>query len=93
MGGIYRISNDGFLGICTASGVHAVPEGVILTLVTDAVDQWHTFLVAKGIAIESAPQLNPKFNIYHLFLRDPNGYLIEIQTFRSPDWPRKSVER
>jgi catechol 2,3-dioxygenase-like lactoylglutathione lyase family enzyme len=87
---IYRVSNDGFLGICSAGDTQSEPRGVILTLVTDAVDEWYDYLVGKGVAIEKPPQLNPKFNIYHLFVRDPNGYLIEIQTFRSPDWPHKS---
>ena len=25
-------------------------------------------------------------HIYHCFLRDPNGYLIEIQRFLNPAW-------
>ncbi|OQY24133.1 MAG: hypothetical protein DRJ03_06405 [Chloroflexi bacterium] len=30
--------------------------------------------------------LNPRYNIYHCFLRDPNGYLIEIQRFLDSAW-------
>jgi hypothetical protein len=31
-------------------------------------------------------------NIYHCFLRDPNGYLIEIQRFLDPAWPRPTLQ-
>ena len=32
------------------------------------------------------PALNPEYGIYHCFLRDPNGYLVEIQRFLDPSW-------
>lgn len=54
------------------------------TLVTRKVDEWHRHLEEKGITIEQPPTHNPRYNIYHLFLRDPNGYLIEIQRFNHP---------
>jgi catechol 2,3-dioxygenase-like lactoylglutathione lyase family enzyme len=84
---IYRVSRDGFLGFCQrpeAPGHHA---GVILTLVTPEVDRWHRYLSDQGVAFDKPPTLNPKYNIYHCFLRDPNGYLIEIQRFLDPAWP------
>lgn len=84
---IYRVSRDSFLGIC-ARAQTARPDGVIVTLVSDAVDEWHARLVARGVTIEKPPTFNETYNIYHLFLRDPNGYLIEIQTFLDPAWPR-----
>jgi len=31
--------------------------------------------------IAESPKLNKKFNIYHFFFKDPNGYTIEIQRF------------
>jgi catechol 2,3-dioxygenase-like lactoylglutathione lyase family enzyme len=57
---------------------------VILTLVTDDVDGWHERFIAAGVTSEKPPQHNPTFNIYHCFLRDPNGYLLEIQRFEDP---------
>ncbi len=30
---------------------------------------------------------NPEYRIYHCFLRDPDGYQIEIQRFDDPAWP------
>jgi catechol 2,3-dioxygenase-like lactoylglutathione lyase family enzyme len=45
------------------------------------VDGWYEHLSARGVAFEKPPQINPQYRIYHCFLRDPDGYLIEIQRF------------
>ena len=86
---IYRVSADGFLGFCQRAEAPERPAGIIVTLVTEDVDGWYARLSARGVAFEKAPALNPDYNIYHCFLRDPNGYLLEIQSFRDPAWPRK----
>jgi catechol 2,3-dioxygenase-like lactoylglutathione lyase family enzyme len=83
---IYRASRDGYLGICQRPDAPEQPEGIILTLVTQEVDQWYQILSQKGVPFEKPPALNPQYNIYHCFLRDPNGYLIEIQRFLDPAW-------
>ncbi len=84
---IYRVRGDAFLGFCTRDDAPRNPQGVILTLVSQDVDGWYERLRSQGAAFEKPPAHNPKFNIYHCFLRDPNGYLIEIQTFLDPAWP------
>ena len=86
---IYRVSADGFLGFCQRAEASEQPAGIIVTLVTEDVDGWHARLRTRGVAFEKAPALNPAYNIYHCFLRDPNGYLLEIQSFRDAAWPRK----
>jgi catechol 2,3-dioxygenase-like lactoylglutathione lyase family enzyme len=82
---IYKVSQDGYIGFCQRSDV---PDGtsdrVILTLVTPEVDGWYEYLRAQGVAFEKPPATNPKYDIYHCFLRDPNGYLVEIQRFLHP---------
>lgn len=80
---IYQVSRDGLLGFCRRAG-GAQPAGVIVTLVTEDVDGWYARLSERGVAFNSPPILNPTYNIYHCFLRDPNGYLLEIQRFASP---------
>lgn len=89
---IFTVCPNSFLGVCTSGAAtqKAVerPEGVIVTLVSDDVDGWHARLVAAGVTIEKPPTLYEKFNIYHLFVRDPNGYLVEIQRFLDPSWPK-----
>jgi catechol 2,3-dioxygenase-like lactoylglutathione lyase family enzyme len=92
---IYRVSGSAFLGFCrkTANLAPQRADGVILTLVVDEqtqVDQWYDYLMSAGASemVEKPPALNPHFNIYHLFLRDSDGYLIEIQAFLNPSWPK-----
>jgi catechol 2,3-dioxygenase-like lactoylglutathione lyase family enzyme len=81
---IYQVSLDGYLGFCqndTATGEH--PD-IIFTLVTPnqaGVDAWYDHLKAQGVEFVKEPATNPKYQIYHCFLHDPNGYLIEIQYF------------
>ncbi len=86
---IYRVSADGFRGICRVREGRAIAtEGVIVTLVAADVDGWHTRLAARGVVFETPPKRNPDFAIYHCFLRDPDGYLLEIQRFEDPAWPK-----
>lgn len=83
---IYRVAATGFVGICRRGDRPATPEGVIVTLVRDDVDEFCNRLVARGIRLEQAPAHNDRFAIYHAFLRDPDGYLIEIQRFDDSEW-------
>jgi len=36
-------------------------------------------------------ETSPTYNIYHAFLRGPSGYLVEIQRFEDPSWPKPST--
>ena len=89
---IFATGGDAFLGFCEDTGSRLgageTADPVILTLVSEAVDQWYDYLCQHNIPVEKPPMLNEKFNIYHLFLRDPNNYLLEIQTFLDPLWPK-----
>ena len=88
---IYRVSDGACVGFCQRSSAPERPSGVILTLVTPEVDRWYRYLGDQGVVFEKPPALNPKYDIYHCFLRDPNGYLIEIQRFLDPAWPSTTV--
>lgn len=81
---IYRVSDDGYIGFCEHLKAPERPEGIILTIVTPEVDEWHRALSDRGVIFEKPPTLNHKYNIYHCFLRDPNGYMVEIQRFLDP---------
>ena len=83
---IYRSSPNAFLGICKRSNIEIDPGNVIFTIVTAEVDAWYEFLSDKGVTFEKPPSFNPHYKIYHCFLRDPDGYLIEIQRFEDPRW-------
>ena len=82
---IYRVAAGAHLGFCQRADAPR-PQGVILTLVSDAVDEWYTRLSAHGVVFEKPPAHNADYNIYHCLLRDPNGYLVEIQRFEDPAW-------
>ena len=87
---IYRVAESAFLGFCSHSSAGARDDttGVVLTLVSDDVDGWYERLRAGGVPFQNPPAHNTTYNIYHCFFRDPNGYLVEIQRFLDPDWPR-----
>jgi len=85
------VTPTAFVGFCTRAERKVNTDDVIFTLVmNDAthVNAWHDHLTAHGIAVEKPPTLYEAYNIYHLFVRDPDGYLLEIQTFRHMAWPR-----
>ncbi len=78
---IYTVQPDALIGFCNHFP-EAAPEGIIITLLTDAVDDMYARVRdQEGIEIIEPPARNDRFNIYHFFLRDPNGYKVEIQTF------------
>ena len=90
---IYRVARDAYLGVCervagspAGPGSSGEPDRVILTLVTEDVDGWHERLSARGVVFDKPPARNERFRIYHCFLRDPAGYLVEIQRFEDPAW-------
>lgn len=85
---IYRVAPNAFLGLC--GGRSPAPSGVILTLVSQEVEAWGARLEAAGVQLEKGPAYNPDFDIVQLFVRDPDGALIEIQRFCDPSWPKPS---
>lgn len=80
---IYRVTRDGYVGFCRRAEAPQEPRGLILTIVTDYVDSWYAVLQERGATFEKPPAYNPKYGIYHCFLRDPNGFLLEIQRFET----------
>ena len=82
---IFRICPNCFLGFCLTDGDTGSPE-VIITIEIEDVDGFCRSLESRGVEIETRPRLNQRFNIYQMFVRDPNGYLLEIQRFLDPKW-------
>ena len=69
------------VGVC--GGREPSPDGVIVTLVTERVEEVCAELEASGVEFEQAPVFNPEYDITHAFLRDPDGYLVEVQRFET----------
>ncbi len=83
---IYQVAESGFLGICVRENRSVTTDNIIITIVRDDVDQFCSQLLAKGVTLTQPPTHNDRFGIYHAFLRDPDGYLIEVQRFDDPAW-------
>ncbi len=84
---IYQISRDGYLGFCLQTGAVPPPsdsQRVIITFVVPSVDEWNQYLQEQEVPLEKPPAINAEYNIYHFLLRDPNGYVLEIQQFLHP---------
>lgn len=90
---IYETGGNAYLGFCRQLSRQpqpwVEPNGIIVTLVTTAVDDWYAYLQTHNVPIEKPPTHNKTYNIYQMFVRDPDGYLIEIQTFFDAAWPGK----
>jgi catechol 2,3-dioxygenase-like lactoylglutathione lyase family enzyme len=81
---IFGVTQSAFLGFCEHIEPMLSGRKVILTLVSDDVDAWYQSLKNRGADLMESPKANPKYQIYHFFLKDPNGYWIEIQKFDQP---------
>jgi catechol 2,3-dioxygenase-like lactoylglutathione lyase family enzyme len=78
---IYLVPGGGHLGFCSHMSAGQGERGPIITLLTQDVDKVYQRLVEAGITPPHQPQKNPRFKIYHFFIQDPNGYLVEVQRF------------
>lgn len=78
---IYHVCGDAYLGFCDRIDRPDSPVGVVFTLVTEHVDEFCQQLRAQNVEFVKEPTENPTYRIYNAFVRDPNGYLIEIQRF------------
>lgn len=83
---IYEVAENAHFGFCTTLDPLPNPDQVILTIVTDEVDELYTLCQALHLKVDNIPRKNEDFNIYHFFVTDPNGYRLEFQTFLDPDW-------
>lgn len=81
---IIKTVENAFLGFCEHIEPTSPGQRVILTLVTDDVEGCYQDLAAKGVDLQDPPKSNPHYKIFHFFLKDPNGYWIEIQRFDEP---------
>ena len=85
---IFRVAGEAFLGVCRRRAGRALQTGgVVVTFVTRDVDGWYRHLTRHGIVTEGAPAENRDYAIYNFFARDPDGYLIEFQSFLTEKWP------
>lgn len=78
---IYNVNGGGMIGFCEHLERIQVYKSPIITLVTEKVDEIYDLIVSKNFNPITSPEKNEKYNIYHFFMKDPNGYTLEIQKF------------
>jgi predicted enzyme related to lactoylglutathione lyase len=78
---IFNVNTQSKIGFCTHMSVLHKKMSPIITFVADDVDKVYERITQYGIDVPETPRINQKFNIYHFFFKDPNGYTIEIQKF------------
>jgi catechol 2,3-dioxygenase-like lactoylglutathione lyase family enzyme len=78
---IYETSPGAYLGFCDRG--YAVPAEfrVVLTLIVDDLVGAHATLVARGANPEGPPRHSERYAVTSFFVRDPSGYLLELQRF------------
>ncbi len=77
---IFHLSGTSYVGVCQGTPPQG-SNGLTLTMVSDDVDGWYERLQTYKVKIKHSPKLNEKYQIYHFYLEDPDGYTIEIQRF------------
>jgi len=81
---IYQSAPGAYVGFCERGYTIPTDFRLVVTILIDDVDGVYQALQDKGVRTESSPSLSEQFNVYQFFLRDPNGYLVEIQRFEEP---------
>jgi predicted enzyme related to lactoylglutathione lyase len=79
---IYRIRDGAYVGLVDERhGYHRASEDkpVILCLNVNDADAWYERLKERGVELERQPQESERLRIKVFMLRDPEGYVIEIQ--------------
>jgi len=88
---IYRVSEKAFIGIVAGErGFHRVREenAVVLTFVVDDVRAWYAHLERSGATLLTEIKEVEDIDVRGFFLKDPGGYVLEVQRFLAPDAER-----
>ena len=79
---IYKIRDGAYVGLVDGEhGYHRASDTkpVILCINVHDADAWYQRLKEKGVEMEKQPQESERLKIKVFMLRDPEGYVIEIQ--------------
>ena len=77
---IFKTCENGYIGFCERP-LTMIEGKIILTFIVEDVDLiYEDFLSIVDYNV-TPPTKTHKYRIYHFFITDPNGYLIEFQKF------------
>ncbi|MDZ4711169.1 MAG: VOC family protein [bacterium] len=82
---IFRAPGKSCIGFCQGR-TKEVDKNVVLTFVTDEVDEIYIKLRNENVIVIKEPGVNKEFRIYNCFVEDPDGYVLEIQKFLDVKW-------
>ena len=83
-GKIYEVSGNAFLGVMDEKRgflQSGYGKSIMISLVTDEVDQWYQTLQNSGVKMLSAPLTKEDIGIRSFLFEDPEGHILEIQKF------------
>jgi predicted enzyme related to lactoylglutathione lyase len=81
---IYRVAEKAYLGCVDGNvGYHKPSETkpVMLTVIVDDPDEWYIHFKKHNIETINEPHDDEELNLRIFLLKDPEGYVIEIQKF------------
>lgn len=81
---IYRVRGGAYVGFCLGSPVIPAEHRVFITIVVRDVQAAFEELTARGARPEGPVEYLPAFAVTRFLVRDPHGYLVELQRFDEP---------
>ncbi|MBN2334556.1 VOC family protein [Candidatus Bathyarchaeota archaeon] len=84
---IFMAAENSYMGCVDGNvGYHKPSDDkpVMLTVVVDDPDAWYTHFKRHGVETLSEPHDDEELKLRIFLLRDPEGYVIEIQKFLEP---------
>jgi len=78
---VYRVREGAYVGFCLGSPVIPAEHRVFVTIVVRDVRTAYDDLTARGARPETPVEHVPAFAITRFLVRDPHGYLVEVQRF------------
>ena len=84
---IFEVAENAYMGCVDGNvGYHKPSEAkpVMLTVVVDDPDEWYQHLKRHGVETINEPHDDKELNLRIFLLRDPEGYVIEMQKFYAP---------
>jgi predicted enzyme related to lactoylglutathione lyase len=84
---IFRVADNAYMG-CVDGNIgyhkHDPTKPVMLTVIVDDPDAWYQHFMENGIEPLDKPHDDVELNMRIFLLKDPEGYVIEIQKFNDP---------
>ncbi|MCK5670245.1 VOC family protein [Candidatus Bathyarchaeota archaeon] len=84
---IFKVADNAYMGCVDGNiGYHKYDptKPVMLTVIVDDPDAWYEHFMENGVETLNKPHDDVELNMRIFLLKDPEGYVIEIQKFNDP---------